>query len=413
MEELTTLTSNDSARDLEKSKVPWQSSVEVRVLRSVPELEKIRTFWKSSPGHPESEMDFFLTLLRSNPDIVRPHVLVLYKDGKPDAILAGRVDKRPVDRLRIGYLRVKLRAKLLYFVCGALRGADSPENCELLVRELCRNLNSGEADLAYLNFLTEGSNLRVCAKNIPSRLCRDHVSHSQLHFSASIPRTMDEFYLRLSPKVRQTEKRKVRKVATEFSNDVRLRCFEDPSEVDLLAETAERIAKTSYQRALNVGFFDSSEERASLRLKAEARCLRGYVLYLAGCPCAFWIGDIDHGVFGSGFLGFDPAYAKHSPGMYLLLKVIETFCDEEPRRVDRIDFGIGPARYKELLSNEVWNEIETYIFAWSVKGVMLNFVKTAVTGTNSAFKSALDRAGVLEKIKKAWRVRLSRRQPTT
>lgn len=379
---------------------------EVRVLRSVAELEEIRPHWESWPGNPESGMDFYLNLLRSTPEIIRPHVLAVYRGGRPRTILVGRVDRRPIERLRIGYLPVRLKAKSLFFVNGSLRGEGSPQDCEILIRELCQNLSSGEGDLAYLNFLREDSHFYDCATKMPPFLCRDRIGRAQLHFSATLPKTMDEFYHRFSSKVRKNRKWEAKKIAADFSNDVQLKCFQEPAHVDSLAEIAEQIAGTSYQRGIGVGFFDTLEQRARLHQKAEKGCLCAHVLYLGGKACAFWIGDINDGVFGSDYLGFDPAYAKYSPGTYLILRVIESFCSEFPRRIERIDFGIGAAQYKELLSDEVCNEIEVYVFAPSFKGVIFNLIKTMTTGTDNTLKRTLKRAGLLQKIKKAWRGRL-------
>ncbi len=383
---------------------------QIRVLRSVAELETIRSYWQSWAGHPESGMDFYLTLLRSNPGILRPHVLAVYREGQPRTILVGRVDCGQIERLRIGYLSIKVHANSLFFVKGALRGEASPHDCELLIRELCNNLRGGEADLAYLNFLREDSSLYVHARKLPPFVCRDRICPSQLHFSATLPSTIDEFYLRFSPKVRKNKRWEAKKIAAEFSSDIKVSRIENVVDVDSLVDTAEKIAKTSYQRGIGVGFFDSVEERARLRQKAANGCLSAYVLYLGGQACAFWIGDVNDGVFGSDYLGFDPAYAKYSPGTYLILRVVESFCNESPRRTNRIDFGTGAAQYKELLADEVCNEIEVYIFAPSFKGVTLNAIKTLTVGANNVLKRTLQRTGLLQKIKKSWRGRLSDHQ---
>jgi hypothetical protein len=351
-------------------------------------------------------MDFYLTLLRSTPEIVRPHVLAVYRGGLPTTILVGRLDPRPIERLRVGYLPIKLRANSLFFVNGSLRGHASPQDSELLIGELCKNLQNGEADLAYLTYLRDDSHLYDCAMKLPPYLCRDRVGKSQLHFTATIPKTMNEFYERLSPKTRKNKKWEAKKIATEFSNAIQIRQFKDPAEVDLLAETAEQIAATSYQRGLGVGFFDNPEQRTRLRQKAEKQWLSAHILYLGGKACAFWIGDITDGAFGSDYLGFDPKYGKYSPGVYLILRVIDSFCSESPRRVERIDFGTGAAQYKELLSDDVYNEVEVYIFAPSFKGATFNLVKTLATSADIVAKRALERAGLLKKIKKAWRGRV-------
>ncbi len=378
--------------------------VSVFVLRSIAELEGIRPSWESWPGNRDSDLDFYLTVLRESRESLRPHVIVVCRNGQPDAIFVGRLDRRPLDRVRVGYIQVRPRVKLLYFVYGALRGNSSSENCELIVREVCRSLSQGEADLAYLNFLREDSDIYRLAKRTPGTLTRDRIGTSQRHFSATLPATAEELHKRLSPKVRKNQR--WNKMNKDFPGAVRIKCFQKVEEVDSLADVAEDVARHSYQRGLGVGFANTDEERRRLRLKAEKGWLRAYVLYLGHKPAAFWIGDINNGVFGSDYLGFDPAFGKYSPGMYLILRVVEGFCGGS-ENVTGADFATGHAEYKEALSDRVWGETDVYIFARSLRGIALNFVKTSAVGIDHALKNVLERAGLLQKIKKSWRGRLS------
>jgi ribosomal protein S18 acetylase RimI-like enzyme len=56
--------------------------------------------------------------------------------------------------------------------------------------------------------------------------------------------------------------------------------------------------------------------------------LRAYVFCIADRPCAFWICNLYRAVLYSCFLGFDPAYARYSPGAYLMLEVINRLSQE-------------------------------------------------------------------------------------
>jgi CelD/BcsL family acetyltransferase involved in cellulose biosynthesis len=380
-----------------------EQAVEVRVLRSLAELEEIRPYWESWPGHPESRMDFYLSLLRSTPDIVRPHVLAVYRDGRPESILIGRVDRRPI-RFRVGYFSVRFKANSLFFVKGSLRGDGSLHDCELLIRELCRNLSSGEADLAYLNFLQEDSDIYRLAKELPGILSRDRIRTSQRHYTVKLPGSVEEFHKSLSPRIRKNKRWK--KLDKDFAGAVQIKCFQTVSELGSLVEVAEAIAQRTYQRGLGVGFANTSQERQRLQLKAEKGWLRGYVLYLRDRPAAFWIGDMNQGVLGGDYVGFDPVFGEYSPGMYLMFKVIEGFCAGS-ENVAGVDFATGSAEYKEALSNCVWDETEVYIFAPSFKGIALNVVKTSAAGIDKALKSFLERTGFLQKVKKAWRGRMA------
>jgi hypothetical protein len=378
----------------------------VKVLRGIPELEEIREVWESWPGNRDSDIHSYLAYLRSNPGTSRPYVLEVCRAGKPDAILVGRIDR---GRLvcRIGYVGVSPRARIMYFVNGALRGNPSRENCELLVGGILKALSQGVADYAYLNFLRRESELFRLATAKPSLLCRDHVCVTQPHFAAALPATVEEFYRSLSPKVRKNQKSQAKKLVSHFGGAVRIQCFRKVEELDQMIQDVEQVARKSYQRGLGVGFVDSPRTREGLRLKAEKGWLRGYVLYLADRPGAFWLGDVNGTTFGSDYIGYDPEFSSRSPGMYLVMKVIEGFCDGKRGDVTGVDFGQGYAQYKEVLSNQQWTECSVYIFAPRWKGISLNVLRSLIVGTHNLIKKALAHAGLLQSIQKRWRVRLT------
>src|ERR1700689_1615096 len=157
----------------------------VRVLRTVAEVEEIRPWWGSWQGNPDADIDFYLSFFRAGTEIVRPHVIVVYRGGIPDAILVGRIDRRVMD-FRIGYTGFGPKANILFFVAGALRGNASFENSELFVQEICHSLSRKEADVAYLNLLRIDSDPFKLAKKIPGFTRRDHFCVIQPHFATII-----------------------------------------------------------------------------------------------------------------------------------------------------------------------------------------------------------------------------------
>ena len=382
------------------------SPIEVAVLRTMAELEAIREVWESWPGNRDSEIDSYLTSLRLNPQTVRPHVMVVYHDGRPDALLVGRIDKGHI-RCRLGYSSVSFAARIMCFVYGALRGNPTEENCGVLIDEVLRSLSDGEADVAYLNFLRRESNLCRLAMTRPGFLMRDHVNLTQPHFAARLPATVEDFYRGLSPKVRKNQKWQARKLVNHFSGAVRISCVRELADVEDLIRDVEHVAAKSYQRGLGVGFVVNAATREHLRLKARRGWLRAYVLYIEERPCAFWIGDINGATFGSDYIGYDAEFAGHSPGMYLVMKVIESFCDGNREGVTEVDFGQGHAQYKQVLANEEWTESLVQIFAPTVKGISLNLVRTLLDGMNQSTKKALASTSLLQKIRRKWRSRLT------
>lgn len=376
------------------------SAPSVKVLRTVAELEGIRREWESWPGNRDSEIETYLMCLQSIPATVRPHVIVVERGGKPDAILVGRIDLDCVS-CHLGYLRLNLPARILCFVYGALRGNASRENCELIVSSVMKSLSGREADVAYMNFLKEGSDLYQLAVQRPTPLCRDYLRIAQQHFATRLPASNEEFYKGLSSGARWQAKSKQKKLIKDFAGDVKVRCFREVEELDAMIQDVEQVARKSYQRGLGVGFLDTPAVRNQLRLKADRGWLRGYVLYVTGKPSAFWIGDLNDGTFGSDYLAYDAELGKYSPGMFLIYKVIEGFCDGEG--VKGLDFATGHAQYKQLLSNQGWTESSAYIFAPSVKGIAINAIRTLVEGSVRAVQRVLVRTNLMQKVKKAWR----------
>lgn len=378
------------------------NNANVKVLRAAVELETIREVWESWPGNRDSQMDSYLKFIESNRATVRPHVVVVEREGRPDAILVGRIDLGHIS-CRLGYWQLKLPAKILYFVYGALRGNPSVENCNLILSSVLQSLSDREGDFAYLNFLRQESDLCGLALKRPGLLSRDYVRLTQLHFAASLPPTVAEYYQSLPSESKGFNKARHKKLLRDFAGRLSIKCFREAAEIDDMARDIEQVAKTSYQRGLGVGFRDGPETREALRMMARNGWLRAYVLYLAERPCAFWIGDINQSTFGSDYIAFDSEFGKYSPGMFLTTKVIEGFCDGNSEGVTAVDFGPGHAQYKEILSNQRWLETAVYIFAPSVKGFCLNASRSIVEGTDKAIKKVLAHTNLLPRIKKAWR----------
>jgi hypothetical protein len=379
--------------------------VSVRVLRSVSEVEEIRGTWMQMQRNPNADIDFFLTVLRTRPQILRPHIILCYRDGIPEAMLVGRLENGHVD-LKIGYADfLRPRARMLIFIHGGLLGNPGSDTCEILVREVMKSLRLGEADIAFFNHLRADSPLYVSLACQPGVLNRDYFPALQIHRSMTMPASAEEFWLRLSPKVRKNQRWQAKKLLTDHTGRVRINCFRETSELELMFQDVEKVAKKTYQRGLGVGFVDSSEVRMFLHLKAEKEWLRTYVLYVADRPCAFWSGTLYRGEFHSDCMGYDPEYGKYSPGMYLITRVIEDFCKQDGAgRVAGIDFGLGDAQYKEILGDISWEDASVYMFGPTLRGAGLNAFRTPIMFVERICRKTLERTNLTQKVKRLWRL---------
>ena len=133
--------------------------LKLTVLRSVSELEAIRSVWKAWSRHPNADFDLYNLLLTSRPEILRPHVILVHRNGAPDSILIGRLEQRHV-ALKIGYKTIlRPNVRLLAFIHQGYLGQPSPENSDLLLNEILTSLGQGEADIAFFNSLSVDSSL--------------------------------------------------------------------------------------------------------------------------------------------------------------------------------------------------------------------------------------------------------------
>jgi Acetyltransferase (GNAT) domain len=385
------------------------AQTQVRTLTTVAELEELRPLWNDWKGHPHSEIDFLRMLIESREEIVRPHVIVVYRGGKPDAMLVGRLERSQID-FEIGYLKFwKAHPLSLAFQYGALRGNPSDENCKEIVLSILKSLKCGDADLATLSYPSIDSCLSKMALSLPGSLSRDSAAVPQAHHRLRLPATLDEVFQGFSNSHRRSVKSHAKQIEKKLNGRLNIRCFRALDELEEGISVLEEVARKTYHRGLGVGFEDTSRSRQMLQFYARRGQLRMYVLFDADKPITFWAGISHDGWFHLEHTGFDPEYRDCSPGTYLFVKMIECFCAEG---MQGIDFGLGDAVYKERFGNESFEEAVVEIYAPRPKGIMIKLFRSLETGVSSTVKKALARTDFLTKLKKRWRDQLAKKGAT-
>jgi hypothetical protein len=390
------------------------NQTEIRISRTLPEVEALRDTWMAWPGHRDSDIDVFLMIVQSLPEVVRPHVITLCRDGKPDSILVGRLEDRHLP-FRVGYLSLlRPRVRSLTFVYGAIHGNTSTENTEILLRAVMDSLKHKEADVAMFEFVPLDTPLYQLALNVPNIISRDTLPAVQLHDTLTIPTNINEIYQRMSRERRKHIKANIRKIEALPTGPVSIVCYRKRSEFSDLFRDGEEIAKKTYQRGLGVGFSDDPTVRKRLGLGADKGWLRAYILYVGNRPCAFWIGMLYNGSFVSEYMGYDAEFRQYSPGMVLIMRVLEEFCSGATGdTVKELDFGLGHAEYKSVLCSKTWEEAIVFIFSPTARGLILKLLRTATRFLDAAARGVLASTDLLPPLKKAWRdsVALGRRRP--
>jgi hypothetical protein len=375
----------------------------VRVLRSKSEVEEVSGAWRQMQWHPNADIDFYDTVLRSTPTIRHPYILVLDHCEEPSALLVGRIEEVQFSP-SIGYLQLPgLRVRVLTFIYGGLLGDPDRSDCELFARQIRESLKHGDADIAFFNHLRADSFLFETVMRQSGRLLRDYLPSLTSHWRVVLSDNVAELWQRQSPKVRRNHRQEAQKLLRKYNGDVRVECLSKTSDLDRMLHDVEEVAAKTYQRGLRVGFSSEPGERMRLQLKAERGWLRTYILYIGGKPCAFFSGTLYKGVLHGDFMGYDPAYRQHSPGRYLVMQMIESLSKEKNTgNINAIDFGLGDARYKADICNDEWQDASFYLFASTPRGIACNAYRTPVLFVDHLVRKMLG-SGQQERTKKLWR----------
>jgi hypothetical protein len=380
----------------------------LRILESATEFNELRDVWSTWSDGPEADLDYFSIRLRHRREVVRPHVMVVYRNDRPDCILVGWLEQGVV-AFKVGpFTLFRSNARILRFVNGGFLGNRSRENSRLLMREIIRSVHEQEAQAAEFSQLRMDSPLYDVAKHEPNIFCRDHFTLGQRHPYLTLPGSFDEFLRGRSRKSRQEFRRHSRRLARDFPGEFRFQSVRSERDVEDFARKADEIAQKTYQRTLGVGFVNNAEMREVLHAAARKDALRACLFYIRERPVAFATGIVCNKTLCGIYMGFDPAFGKHRPGLQTLMRLIEDSFEPSGSLL-RVDAGCGDVPYKRALFDSSWKEGPVWIFAPSARGLGLCVRKVISTLLHSLAMGLLARSDHLRKFKKMWHQQAARK----
>lgn len=207
---------------------------------------------------------------------------------------------------------------------------------------LIEDLERGDSLFASAESLHRDGVRLYCPSGIQERL------------TIEFPSPPEAYWLKFSSKTRSTFRRKQKKIGSS-----RLVCVTEPGHVAEFLDAAHLISQRTWQSAqLGLRIRNDDSEAQLFTFLATQHALRSYLLYVDEKPVAFLIGTQFQGHFSYEEVGYDRDYADRSPGLVLLLHVLEDLLKNDPPR--RFDFGGGEADYKRLFatstseSGSVW-----------------------------------------------------------
>jgi len=379
----------------------------VTIARTSEAVEALRDVWiELAVTDIDSDIDYFLTVVRGADQVIRPHVIHLQSEDGRDLIAVARLENLPLP-FRLGYTvvaTVTLRAIVVTF--GGVLGAEGREDEERVMGCLRRSLREGEADVLLMRNVASTSTLAEAAASSASRLCRTQGLPTTPRWIAAIPDTLDGFLQVRSLKTRQRFRREHRVLQEKFGEGLSLRRFHQAGELDLLCKDIETVAASTYQRGLGVGFAGTPMERALIALGLRRGWYSAWVLYLNGSPVAFWMGFAYRDTFTVVTPGFNPAYAKLSVGNYTMLRMVEDLCADGQIRF--LDFGHGDADYKAAFGRAARVEGDILLAAPRLWPVLVVTALSALAVINNLGRSLVARSPWVRRLKTNWRRRMAR-----
>jgi hypothetical protein len=371
----------------------------LRTICDLQELEALRTIWNCWPGTRDSDLDFFSALVRSRLDC-QPHVVLITREQRPDAILVGLRERR---RLRFTFGCFTIFApevNVLEILPGGLRGKASKENCAAFVHDVMRSLQRRDVDMAVWEQLDEQTPLYTYALQRPHFASRDHFPHRDYHWwFRNLPDNLDAFLISRSRSQRSKLRRKYNNVLNHFGHKVQIRCFHSVADLDRASEDMEEIASKTKRRVLGrSGFFNTPQARQQMAAAAEKGCLRIYILYFDEKPAAFWRGGVYSECLHGDHAGYDPIWSEFSPGIFLFLGMIDGL---RAQGITTLDLGFGDSQFRQYMGNAHCIESRVRIYAPTLRGAMLNLLNVACPVANECARFLLECAGCLKWARRA------------
>lgn len=379
----------------------------VRVARSTPQLDALADSWTAiGVGYVDAERDYFSAVAQHREEVLHPHVIVLGDDDGPRSLAVGWVEQSRL-ACRIGYRAVYRPAlQILRIAHGGIAGVTDKESAAAVVRELNRALANGEADVLLVPAVRIDSPLDLALRGLSGRLRVERPSRPSVHRTLALPATYDEFLARRDAKSRYNLKKTNVKLEKTFGDRLDVSVLARPESFERIFSDLECVAAKAYQRGLRVGFADTPDRRAYVKVALGRGEFRAWVLSLDGVPIAFWQGIERGRTFVLSNAGYDPEYGRFGVGTYVQMRMFRDLI-EDPL-VDVVDFGWGDADYKARFGTESWLEHDVLIFAPSFKGVRVRLLRGVVLGVDRVARRAADRLGVRDAVKRVWRGRLGR-----
>lgn len=363
-------------------------------------LESWRARWQELPlPHVDADLDHFRSVLRADPGVLGPRVLVVPGSAGPLIVVARLVEGSHPGRS--APVRVRVRTLLVSF--GGVLGAEDEADLAAAARAVRDLLASGGADVAIWQKVPTHSPLAAALHGPGSR--RSFTRPQCSWWEAELPESWEALLAGRSSKSRRQIRYDDNRVRRRLEGRLELRRPDGPDDLAQLTEDLSAVAARSYQGDAGLSVLTDHTQWQLLTAAAQDGSLRVWMVDVDQRPVAFWWGIVRRGVLTVGTPGYDPAFSRDRLGYFAFRRMLEGACADPTIR--QIDFGPGDADYKERFGTRSTEVADVVQYAprprARVAAAAIRGQDTAVT----AMRSAARTVGRTNELRRSWRRRRS------
>ena len=220
----------------------------------------------------------------------------------------------------------------------------------MILRPIINNSNFDLLDLGYI--ITDSPLYNVVTKLQGGIIVGRASRNDQIQWLVKLPKTFEDYTRSLGRRTRKNSIREFRKL--ERQSAFKVHVIHRLDQINEFLQDAEKVSRLTYQWNLGARFCNDAMTRERLVRIAKNQKLRCYIAYFDGQPCAFAYGEWRYRSYLLRQIGYDPRYARKSPGTALLLRTIGDLI--ENTNCEFLDLGVGGYfEYKARFGNTSLN----------------------------------------------------------
>lgn len=377
----------------------------VTVARSVTEVEELRPVWEQLPINDiDGDIDYFLTVVRSDPTVVRPHVVMVERPDTTPILIVCRLVRQSFP-LRLGYLDLgRVTAKTLVTSFDGILGARTETDYALAVDAVRLHGLDRDASLLQFQKLEDGLARRAIEANVAAvlRTRRPDV----IRWTLLPPESFDLLLAARPSSSRQRIRRELSGFRRSHAGRFAVLRLDHPDHTSRLEPDIASVMLLTYQHGLGVGSVQDDLMVELRSLAVQKGWLRAWMLYLDDRPVAYWWGMLYRGVLAPGSTGYDPAYAREGVGFFTMMAMFEDLCADP--LVTEIDFGHGDADYKQRFASHSTTSCDVLVFKPRPTSMLLKAVLVANTTVTVWLTTLSEQNRFARSIKRRWRTRATK-----